>query len=338
MSHGGWRRSGAVALQLQAIRALATLALAANASTLAAQSIVAFPGKPLRMVVPATPGGGTDILARALGARLALTLARPVTIDNRGGAGGIVGSEIVARAPPDGHTLLMAFTTHGTNPSIFSKLPYDTLKDFAPVSLVATAPSVLVVNPSVPVRSIKELIALAKARPGQLQYGTAGSGSGTHLAAVLFAQASDVDLVHVPYKGGVPALADVVGGHVALMFGNIAPVGPLVKAGRLRALAVTSAQRSPLLPQLPTLDELGLKGFDAVAWFGVLVPAGTPAPAALRLNQEIVRALREPELIERVTAQGATPAPTTPEAFAAFIRAEIARWAPVIRQAGIKPE
>jgi tripartite-type tricarboxylate transporter receptor subunit TctC len=304
----------------------------------ALEAAKSYPVRPVRIVVNAPPGGGTDILGRLTAQHFTEAFGQQFIIDNRGGGGGIIGTETVARALPDGYTLLFAFTSHVINPSLRSKLPYDTLKDFAPVSLVATAPSVLVVNPSVPVRSIKELIALAKARPGQLQYGTAGSGSGTHLAAVLFAQASDVDLVHVPYKGGVPALADVVGGHVALMFGNIAPVGPLVKAGRLRALAVTSAQRSPLLPQLPTLDELGLKGFDAVAWFGVLVPAGTPAPAVLRLNQEIVRALREPELIERVTAQGATPAPTTPEAFAAFIRAEIARWAPVIRQAGIKPE
>ncbi len=334
---GGSRARRATMAPVGVVTVAVAFAFAASVASIASAQ-PQFPGKPLRMVVPATAGGGTDILARALSERLALALGQPVSVDNRGGAGGVVGSEIVARAPPDGHTLLMAFTTHGTNPSIYPKLPYDTLRDFSAVSLVAMAPSVLVINPSIPVRTVKELIALARARPGQLQYGSAGSGSATHLAAVLFAQATTVDILHIPYKGGAPALADVIGGHIVMMFGNIAPAAPLIRAGRLRALAVTSVQRTPLLPELPALDELGLKGFEAVAWFGVLAPGGTPVAVVNRLNQEIVKALRDPELVERLAAQGATAAPGTPEAFTAFIRAEIARWAPVIRQAGIRPE
>ena len=299
-----------------------------------------WPTRPIRVIVTFGAGGTSDIAARVMAEALSTRLGQPLIIENRAGVAGILGTEFAAKATPDGHTLLL--TSVGPiafAPSVPRKLDYHPLRDFMHVGMIGTVPMILVTNTGFPPRSLDEVIAVAKGKPGALNFGSSGTSSPSHLMLERFNRRFDLDIAHIPFKNGSPAtLAEIIGGRIEGAWDTLPAMLAMVRANKVRSLAVTSAQRSPLLPQLPTLDELGLKGFDAVAWFGVLVPAGTPAPAVLRLNQEIVRALREPELIERVTAQGATPAPTTPEAFAAFIRAEIARWAPVIRQAGIKPE
>ncbi|MBX9812208.1 MAG: tripartite tricarboxylate transporter substrate binding protein, partial [Burkholderiales bacterium] len=260
-----------------------------------------------------------------------------VQVDNRPGAGGIIGSEIVAKAPPDGYTLLMAFTSHVTNPSLQPKLPYDTLSDFAPVSMVAVVPSVLIVHPSLPVWSVKELIVFAKRRPGELNYGSAGTGSATHLAALLFSSMTGIIMEHVPYKGGALALNDLLGGQVSLMFGSAASSMAYIRSGRLRPLAVTSAGRSAALPQLPTMAEAGLPGFEAMAWFALLAPAKTPGAVINKLNSEVVAILQHPDMKERLHGLGAEVMPSSPAALNDYIRAEIVKWGKVIRQLGVKP-
>ena len=297
-----------------------------------------FPSRPMRIVVPATPGGGTDILARTLARRFAEVWGVAVIADNRPGASGIIGSDIVAKAPADGHTLLLAFTTHVTNPSLQPKLPYDTLNDFAPVSRVAAIPSVLVVHPSLAARTVKEVIALAQSKPGQIAYATAGAGSATHLSAVLLESMTGVRLVHIPYKGAAPALQDLLGGQVAMMFGNMASTMPHVQAGRLRAIAVTSKQRSSAAPQLPTMAESGLPGYEATAWFALLAPAHTPESVINRINAETVAALSLPEVRERLAGLGADALPSTPAELGAYIKTELIKWGKVIREAGIKGE
>ena len=297
-----------------------------------------FPSRPMRIVVPATPSGGTDILARTLAQRFAEVWGVAVIADNRPGASGIIGSDIVAKAPADGHTLLLAFTTHVTNPSLQPKLPYDTLNDFAPVSRVAAIPSVLVVHPSLAARTVKEVIALAQSKPGQITYATAGTGSATHLSAVLLESMTGVRLVHIPYKGAAPALQDLLGGQVAMMFGNMASTMPHVQAGRLRAIAVTSKQRSSAAPQLPTMAESGLPGYEATAWFALLAPAHTPESVINRINAETVAALSLPEVRERLAGLGADALPSTPAELGAYIKTELIKWGKVIREAGIKGE
>ena len=297
-----------------------------------------FPSRPMRIVVPATPSGGTDILARTLAQRFAEVWGVAVIADNRPGASGIIGSDIVAKAPADGHTLLLAFTTHVTNPSLQPKLPYDTLNDFAPVSRVAAIPSVLVVHPSLAARTVKEVIALAQSKPGQITYATAGTGSATHLSAVLLESMTGVRLVHIPYKGAAPALQDLLGGQVAMMFGNMASTMPHVQAGRLRAIAVTSKQRSSAAPQLPTMAESGLPGYEATAWFALLAPAHTPESVINRINAETVAALSLPEVRERLAGLGADALPSTPAELGAYIKTELITWGKVIREAGIKGE
>jgi len=299
-----------------------------------------YPSKPIRLVVPYPPGGPLDIMARAIGQKLTEAWSQPVLVDNRAGAGGNIGAEMVAKSPADGYTLLMgAVATHAINPTLYGKLPYDPVKDFAPVALVAQVPNILVVNPSVPARSVNELIELARARPGYLNFGSGSTGSTGHLAGELFKTMAGVQMVHIPYKGGAPAMADLLAGQVQLMFDNLANALPNVRAGRLRALAVTTLARSPAMPDLPTIAESGLPGFDLTTWFGLMVPARTPPEIVAKLNGGIVRALNANDMRERLEKMGAEP-PTnnTPERFAAFIRAEAAKYAKVVKDSGAKVE
>ena len=306
----------------------------------AGASAQTYPSRPIRLVVPYPPGGPLDIMARAIGQKLTEAWSQPVVVDNRAGAGGNIGADLVAKSPADGYTLLMgAVATHAINPTLYGKLPYDPVKDFAPVALVAQVPNILVVNPSVPAGSVQELIELARARPGYLNFGSGSTGSTGHLAGELFKTMAGVQMVHIPYKGGAPAMADLLAGQVQLMFDNLANALPNVRAGRLRALAVTTLLRSPAMPDLPTIAESGLPGFDLTTWFGVMVPAGTPPEIVVKLNAGIVRALNAKDMRERLEKMGAEPpANNTPEHFAAFIRAEAAKYAKVVKESGAKVE
>jgi tripartite-type tricarboxylate transporter receptor subunit TctC len=297
----------------------------------------AYPAKPVRIVVPFPPGGPTDIVARLMAPKMTEGLRQPVVVENRAGAGGVLGTEAVAKSAPDGYTLLMG-TIGGlaVSMSLAPNRGYDTLRDLAPITQAVNVTSILVVHPSVPAKSVKELLALARARPGRLNYGSSGSGTVTHLAGELLKLLGKVDIVHVPYKGGAPALTAIVSGEVDLTYENSLIVLPHIRSGRVRALAVTSARRSPLLPELPAIGET-LPGYGASGWYGLLAPAGTPRDIVNRLNEEAVRALRAAEVAEKLSAQGAEPAPGTPEEFAAFIRGEIEKWAKVVRAAGMKP-
>ena len=298
-----------------------------------------YPSKPIRLVVPFAAGGATDVLARLVGERLTASLGQQVVVDNRPGAGGNIGSDLVARAEPDGYTILMgAVGTHAINPSLYPKMPYDPVKDFAPVTLVASVPNVLVVNPEVPANSVQELIDLAKAKPGELNFASSGNGTSIHLSGELFKAMTGTDIVHVPYKGSGPAVTDLLGGQVQMMFDNMPSSLPHVKAGKLRALGVTSAKRSPALPEVPTIAEAGVPGYDATSWFGILAPAGTPEPVVTRLQGAIVQALGEPEMRQRMADLGAEPVGDTPAEFGQFIAAEIAKWAKVVNDAGVKLE
>ena len=325
------------------VRALLTF-LSAAAIALAAigpstSSGQAYPSRPLRLIVPFPPGGSTDILARALAQKLSEGLAQPVVIDNRGGAGGSIGAEAASKAAPDGHTIMMGHLgTLAVAPAIYKKLGYDPVKSFAPVALMAIVPSVLVVNPQVPVDSAEALIAYARANPGKLTYGSAGLGSTSHLTTEYFKLATGTDILHVPYKGVGPMLTDLVSGQIMMGLNGAPAVMPHVNAGRLRALAVSGIRRLEALPQLPTLDESGVKGFDASGWYGIVAPAGTPRAAIDRLNAEVRRIVATPELRARLDAEGASAAAGTPEEFGAFIAAEIERWGAVLRRAGIEPQ
>ena len=297
----------------------------------------AYPVKPIRLVVPFPPGGATDIHARAVAQKLTDAWGQSVIVDNRPGAGGNIGSELVAKAAPDGYTLEMGTVgTHAINASLYSKMPYDHVRDFAPVILVAGVPNVLVVNPGLPVNSVQELIAYAKANPGKLNFASSGSGTSIHLAGELFKVMAGVQMTHVPYKGSSPALQDLLGGQVQLMFDNLPPSLPHIKAGKLRALGVTSATRAPALPDVPTIAESGLPGFEASSWFGVLAPAGTPPAIIAKLNAEIAKWLDTPEAKEKMLALGANAAGGTPEDFAKHIAAETAKWAKVVKESGAK--
>jgi tripartite-type tricarboxylate transporter receptor subunit TctC len=298
-----------------------------------------YPTKPIHLVVPFAAGGATDVLARLVGERLTASLGQQVVVDNRPGAGGNIGSDLVARAEPDGYTILMgAVGTHAINPSLYPKMPYDPVKDFAPVTLVASVPNVLVVNPEVPAKSVQELIDLAKAKPGELNFASSGNGTSIHLSGELFKAMTGTDIVHVPYKGSGPAVTDLLGGQVQMMFDNMPSSLPHVKAGKLRALGVTSAKRSPALPEVPTIAEAGVPSYDATSWFGILAPAGTSEPVVTRLQGAIVQALGEPEMRQRMADLGAEPVGDTPAEFGQFIAAEIAKWAKVVNDAGVKLE
>jgi len=298
-----------------------------------------FPERPPRFIVGFTPGGPSDIIARALGQKLSELWAQQVVIENRPGAGGNVAAELAARSAPDGYTWLLGNNSIlATNQSLYPKLAYDPVKDFAPVALVAIQPNILVVNPAVPVSSVKELIALAKAKPGELNYASSGSGAAAHLAAELFKTMAGVEMVHVPYKGAQPALTDVIAGRAQLMFATSASVIPYVKAGRLRALAVTTSRRSASVPELPTLSEAGVAGFEAITWHGVVVPRATPATLVERLNGDMIRSLDAPDLRERLESLGAELATGTPQDFANYIAREIPKWAKVVRESGARAE
>ncbi|MCC6209832.1 MAG: tripartite tricarboxylate transporter substrate binding protein [Burkholderiales bacterium] len=297
-----------------------------------------WPARPLRLIVPFAPGGPADIVARALAAGLAAPLGQPLVVENRAGGNANIGAEAALQAAADGYTLFLATSTHASNVSMEARLRYDLVRDFAPVARLAWFPLVLAVHPSVPARSVAELIALARAKPGALNYASAGSGGGAHLAAESFRAATGADLVHVPYKGTGPAVADLVAGHVGLMFASVASVIGQVKSGQLRPLAATGARRIAALPAVPTLAEAGLPGLVIVSWFGLLAPAGTPAAAIARLNAETGRVLGSADFLRRLEAEGGEAAPATPAEFGRFIRAEIERWAAVVRRSGARIE
>jgi tripartite-type tricarboxylate transporter receptor subunit TctC len=294
---------------------------------------------PVRFVVGFTPGGPSDILSRALAEKLAAPLGQPVVVENRPGAGGNVAAELVAKSAPDGNTWLLGNNSIlATNAALYSHLGYDPVKDFAPVALVAIQPNILVVHPSVPARSVRELIAYAKDHPGRLNYASSGAGAAAHLAGELFKAMTGVQMVHVPYKGAQPALTDVIAGQCQLMFATSASVIPYIKAGRLRALAVTTTKRSPSVPDLPTLSEAGVPGFEAITWHGVVVPSATPAATVARLNRAINAALADHQLLDRLTSLGAEVAPGSPHDFAGYIAREIPKWTRVVRDSGARAE
>jgi tripartite-type tricarboxylate transporter receptor subunit TctC len=322
--------------QLRRRLLMALALLAVGVGTVLAQ---AYPSRPIRIVVPFAAGAGVlDIMARLVGQHLGASLGQQVVIDNRPGAGGIVGAEVVAKAEPDGYALLMGNTALVVSPYLYAKLPFEPLADFVPVTLVNSAPLLLVVHPSVPVQSVKELIAYAKARPGQLNYGSGGVGSTPYLATELLKAMAGIDVVHVPYKGGAPALADLVAGQLTFMIENVPGTMPLVKSGKLRALAITSAQRSPLAPDLPTMAEAGVPDYEMVGWNGVFVAKGTPTEIVARLNSDLVKVLRLPDVKEQMATLGAEPGGDSTPAFGAFVKAESARWGRIIKERGIRPE
>jgi tripartite-type tricarboxylate transporter receptor subunit TctC len=314
--------------------AACTAAFGAQAQAPAAN----YPNKQIRVIVPFPAGGPTDAIARSIAQKLNETWNQPVVVDNRPGAGGNIGTELAAKSPPDGYTLFIGTVANAINQSLFAKLPFDFTRDFAPVTQNYVTGLMLAVHPSLPVNSVNDLIALAKARPGELSFASSGVGGTPHLSGELFNALAGVKMVHVPYKGSAPAMADLLGGHVQLTFDNMLTVLPQVKAGKLRGLAVTMLSRSPLAPELPTVAEAGLKGFEVKSWNGVVVPAGTPKEIIARLNGEIVRILRQPDLREKFIVQGVELVPTTPEEFGAFIRQDIAKWAKVIQQSGARAE
>jgi tripartite-type tricarboxylate transporter receptor subunit TctC len=298
-----------------------------------------YPTKPVRVVVPQAPGAQSDLFTRLLGQKMAEGLGQPVINDPRPGAGGAIGAEVAARAAPDGYTLLMGTnSTHGSNPALFARLPYDPIKDFAPIALTVGTPYVLATHPSVPVKNLKDLIAFAKARPGQLNYASAGNGSTHHLCGELFKSMAGIDIVHVPYKGGPPANTAVLSGEVPLQFASAASLHANIKRGKLTGIGVTTLKRSSLMPELPTLSEAGLPGFEMLSWYGLLAPAATPRAIISRLNAEALRALATPEIKSTAASQGAEVMTGTPEHFSDHIKSEIARIGKIARGAGIKAE
>jgi tripartite-type tricarboxylate transporter receptor subunit TctC len=321
------------------VLAAASLFVAAHAfAQNPSSSPQAYPTKPIRIIIPSSTGGAVDGLARIV-AHIGPALGQQVIAENRPGANGIVGLEITAKAAPDGHTIVLGFLGPvAVNPSLYRKLPYDAVKDFAPITMVAVAPLLVVAHPSVPARTVRELTQLAKSRPGQLTYGTGGTGTGGHLTMELFKLTTGADVLHVPYRGVGPALIDVLGGQISLMVSSPISSQPHIKAGRLRGIAVTGRSRSPALPAVPTMIESGLPGFESTTWFGVLAPAGTPQAVVSRLHAEIGKVLQQPAIREQISSLGAEPSGSTPEEFAAYIRTEIAKWAKVIKAADIKPE
>jgi len=319
-------------------RRIMIAAAAASVAGSASVKAQAFPSRPIRIVVPYAPGGGADTVARLLAPKLQDALGQTVMIDNKPGAGGVIGDDTVAKAPPDGHTLLLGAFAHAVNPSLLPRMPFRTPDDFAPISLLVVVPDLLVVTPSLPAQSVAELIALAKAQPGKLSYGSSGNGTAQHLAAELFKARTGADIQHVPYKGGGPALVDVAAGHVQMLLGNMSSALPQAQAGRVRAMAVTSPKRSPAAPDVPTIAESGVPGYDMYEWNALLAPAGTPAAVIQRLQQEAAKALRMPDVMARLATLGAEPVGGTPAELAAFLRTELAKWADIVKSAGIKVE
>ena len=325
------------ALRRGAAPAALTLALLSSCAVIGTAGAQAYPVKPVRIVVPFSPGGPNDILARIIGQKLTEAWNQQVIVENRPGGGTVIGTEIVAKSPPDGYTLLMVSTSHATNTILLRKLPFDTLRDLAPVILVASSANVLVTHPSLPAKSVKELIAIAKARPDQVAYGSGGNGTSTHLAGAMLSLMGGVKMTHVPYKGAGPATVSLLSGEISLMFGTILSSIPHIKAGRMRALAASGARRSSAMPEVPTVAET-LPGFEAAAWYGVSASGGTPKEGIAKLNQEIARVLNAGDMRERLAREGAEVVGGGPEQFDAFFRSEIGKWGKVIRAAGIKLE
>jgi len=314
------------------------LAISATCST-AQTTASSYPQKPIRMIVPFTPGGSTDILARAIGQELTKAWGQSVVIENIAGAGGSIGADRAAKSPADGYTLLMGHIgTLAVNPSLYPKLPYNPVKDFAPVAWVARVPNILVVNPNVPAKNVQELVALAKSKPGQLSYGSGGNGSAANLATEYFKMQTETAILHIPYRGTVPAVTDLMGGQIQILFTGAPAVMGQVKSGQLRALAVSSPKRLDALPELPTVAEAGYKNFEADQWYGVVAPAGTPRDIVLKLNQQINASLNSAELKKRLSTEGAVATPETPEAFGKLIVQEIERWRPVITSGRVKAD
>jgi tripartite-type tricarboxylate transporter receptor subunit TctC len=323
-------------LPMMAATAL-VLAMGLGVPPAAAAPADAYPSKPVHLVVPFTPGGSTDILARAIGQKLTEAWGQPVVIENKPGAGGNVGVDLVAKSAPDGYTIVMGHIgTFAANPALYKQLPYDPIRDFAPITLVAMVPNVLVVGPSVRAGTLGELIAYAKANPGNLDYGSGGNGSAAHLATEYFKLRSGVDLQHVPYKGTGPAIADLLGGQIGLMITGALPLLPHIRSGKLRALAVASPKRLAVLPDVPTIAESGYPGFAAVQWYGLFAPAATPKDIVAKIHRDAVAALKDPAVAERLASEGAEPVGDTPEHFGAFVRSEIELWGKVIRDSGAK--
>jgi tripartite-type tricarboxylate transporter receptor subunit TctC len=297
-----------------------------------------YPTKPIRLIIPFAPGGGTDLTARAIAIKLTEAWGQTVVPDNRAGANGTIAVDIATHAPPDGHTLTMISSSHSVNASLYKNLPYDLTRDLAPITQATSQPYALVVHPSVPAKSVKELVALAKAKPDGLTYGSSGLGGLSHLSGALFCSLAGIKLVHVPYKGGNPALNDVIGGQIQMLFSTLLQSDGQLKAGRVRALAVTTKKRSPAAPDLPTMQEAGVAGYEVAGWYGVLAPAKTPRPIIDKLNTEIVRILHSPDVQSKLAADGSEAVGSTPDQFGAHIKSEVAKWRKVIKEAGIKVE
>jgi len=315
--------------------AIAAVGVATLSLTGAAHAQAAYPNKPITIVVPFSAGGATDILARVVGQYMSRDLGQPVIVDNRAGAGGNIGTQAVARAAGDGYTLLMGTVgTHAINQSLYRKLAFDPIKDFAPITRVALVPNLLVAHPAQPFKDVRQMMAYAKANPGKVTFGSSGSGSSIHLSGELFKQMAGVDIQHVAYKGSAPAVNDLLGGHIAVMFDNMPSAIGHVKSGKLVPLAVTTPKRSPALPDVPTVAEAGLPGYEATSWFGLLAPANTPAPVLARLNASILKALADPDVKKKMLEQGAEPYGEQPAQFAAFIGSETAKWGKIVKQAG----
>lgn len=319
------------ALSAAACTALAGAGLLGSGAAMAQ----AYPSKPVTIVVPFAAGGTTDILARIIGQALTAELGQSVVVDNRAGAGGNIGGQAAAKATPDGHTLFMGTVgTHAINASLYKKMPFDPVKDFAPLTRVANVPNLLVANPAQPYKSVKDLIAYAKANPGKVNFGSSGNGSSIHLSGELFKSLAKVDMQHVPYKGSAPAVTDLLGNQIGIMFDNMPSAIQHVRSGKLVPLAVTTAKRSPELPSVPTIAEAGVPGYEATSWFGMFAPAGTPAPVLAKLNAAIVKVLAQPDVKKKINEQGAEVYSETPEQFAAFIQAESVKWGKVVKESG----
>lgn len=319
------------ALSAAACAAIAGAGLLGNTAALAQ----AYPSKPVTIIVPFAAGGTTDILARIVGQALTTELGQPVVVDNRAGAGGNIGGQAAAKAPADGYTLFMGTVgTHAINASLYKKMPFDPVKDFAPLTRVANVPNLLVANPSQPFKTVPELIAYAKANPGKVNFGSSGNGSSIHLSGELFKSLAKVDMQHVPYKGSAPAVTDLLGNQIGIMFDNMPSAIQHVRSGKLVPLAVTTAKRSPELPNVPTIAEAGVPGYEATSWFGLFAPAGTPAPVVAQLNKAIVKVLNQPDVKKKINEQGAEAHGETPEQFAAFIQAEGVKWSRVVKESG----
>jgi tripartite-type tricarboxylate transporter receptor subunit TctC len=328
-----------VNLKSAAVAGLAAVSFAAAGGALAQGAPAAsFPSKAITIVIPATPGGAIDLTARVIGPKLTDAWGKPVLVENKAGATGIIGTEFIAKAAPDGQTLVLVASSHAINPSMFKKLPYDTVKSFEPVVLTHVLPLMLVVHPSLPVKNVQALIAYAKANPGKLSFASSGPGGAPHMSGELFKSMAGLDLIHVPYKGSTAAHSDLLAGRVSLMFDTVSAISPHVKSGALRALAVTTTKRSAAMPDVPTMAEAGMKGYETSTWGGILAPAGTPKDVVVKLNGEVNKALAAPDVRQRMLDAGIEPAGGTPQQFAAFIEAEMAKWAKVAKTAGIQPE